>query len=536
MRHLSLGMGAHLSDPPLVSQGLAYLHGISKVHRDIKCSNILLTVSGQVKLADFGVSAQLTRTMSKRNTFIGTPHWMAPEVIQESRYDGKVDVWALGISVMEMAEFQPPRHAIHPMRVIFMISREPPPQLAQAEAWSSAMHSFVAACLQKNARQRPSAAQLLNHSFVKQATAATTCLADEVERTAEWLAAQRSAAADAEGHTGGSTPVAGSAASTGGAAVKVGPLPGAPAATSPLRGADATVSSAGTFVVHDSWDGGAGAAARREGVQAAVAGSETGGTVSTTTSGPGGSTGRASWAAPAAVAVHGAGGGGPVSAPPQGGTQGKGKAPPKAAPAKAAAAAPSGGSSHRSRSRSGERWAVGLTYGTQAAEEAVRQWMEDAWSGLDASAAERILASADGACLVRVALVGVGVALSVALEAHTALLSGATQPFLRACDVPPLALIQADTHGDLAVDVDQEAMAHLAQACACTGAEGTPHPALPDSTQAMLRACPPLLNVARAAAFHAAAAAAAPAVGPARQAHAAAESGLVETLRTVMHL
>ncbi|KAK6931352.1 Protein kinase domain, partial [Dillenia turbinata] len=102
-------------------KGLSYLHSIFKVHRDIKGGNILLTEQGEVKLGDFGVAAQLTRTMSKRNTVIGTPHWMAPEVIQESRYDGKVDVWALGVSAIEMAE------------VIFMISIEPAPMLEDKE-------------------------------------------------------------------------------------------------------------------------------------------------------------------------------------------------------------------------------------------------------------------------------------------------------------------------------------------------------------------------------------------------------------------
>ncbi|KAA6427027.1 MAG: Serine threonine kinase [Trebouxia sp. A1-2] len=164
----------HASDVPLDQDmisyicaetlaGLAYLHSIGKVHRDIKCGNILLTEAGEVKVADFGVAAQLSNTMSKRNTFIGTPHWMAPEVIQESRYDGKVDVWALGISAVEMAEVTPPRWSVHPMRVIFMISRDPPPRLADRDRWSLTFHDFVAQCLQKEPKVRPSAKYLLQH-------------------------------------------------------------------------------------------------------------------------------------------------------------------------------------------------------------------------------------------------------------------------------------------------------------------------------------------------------------------------------------
>ncbi|KAH9329587.1 hypothetical protein KI387_001695, partial [Taxus chinensis] len=141
--------------------GLSYLHSIFKVHRDIKGGNILLTEQGEVKLGDFGVAAQLTRTMSKRNTFIGTPHWMAPEVIQESRYDGKVDVWALGVSAIEMAEGLPPRSNVHPMRVLFMISSEPAPMLEDKEKWSLVFHDFVAKCLTKEPRIRPTAIELL---------------------------------------------------------------------------------------------------------------------------------------------------------------------------------------------------------------------------------------------------------------------------------------------------------------------------------------------------------------------------------------
>ncbi|TVU44971.1 hypothetical protein EJB05_04436 [Eragrostis curvula] len=176
-------------------KGLAYLHSIFKVHRDIKGGNILLTEQGEVKLGDFGVAAQLTRTMSKRNTFIGTPHWMAPEVIQESRYDGKVDVWALGVSAIEMAEGMPPRSTVHPMRVkvIFMISSEPAPMLEDKEKWSLLFHDFIAKCLTKDPRLRPAASEMLKHKFIEKCnTGASKMLAKikEAKKIRDTLAAQ----------------------------------------------------------------------------------------------------------------------------------------------------------------------------------------------------------------------------------------------------------------------------------------------------------------------------------------------------------
>mmetsp|Transcript_1967 Transcript_1967/g.7052 ORF Transcript_1967/g.7052 Transcript_1967/m.7052 type:complete len:718 (+) Transcript_1967:157-2310(+) len=147
-------------------RGLRYLHDMYKVHRDIKCGNILLTERGEVKIADFGVAAQLTRTISKRNTFIGTPHWMAPEVIEQNSYDAKVDVWALGISAVEMAERSPPRSDIHPMRVIFMIAREPSPSFKDQSKWSASFKDFISQCLMKDPSQRPTTSQLLSHPFV----------------------------------------------------------------------------------------------------------------------------------------------------------------------------------------------------------------------------------------------------------------------------------------------------------------------------------------------------------------------------------
>jgi len=152
-----------------VLNGLSYLHGLRKIHRDIKAGNILLNSKGASKLADFGVSGQLSDTMAKRQTVIGTPFWMAPEVIQEVGYDVKADIWSLGITCIEMAESKPPYSNVHPMRAIFMIPSRAPPRLTEPEKWSDEFNEFVAKCLTKNPDQRPSATDLLLHPFIQKA-------------------------------------------------------------------------------------------------------------------------------------------------------------------------------------------------------------------------------------------------------------------------------------------------------------------------------------------------------------------------------
>uniref|UniRef100_H2YUY0 Mitogen-activated protein kinase kinase kinase kinase n=1 Tax=Ciona savignyi TaxID=51511 RepID=H2YUY0_CIOSA len=171
-------------------KGLAYLHSKGKMHRDIKGANILLTDDGSVKLADFGVSAQITQTIAKRKSFIGTPYWMAPEVAAVERkggYNQQCDVWAVGITSIEFAELQPPMFDLHPMRALFLMSKSSfqPPKLKDKQKWSAEFHLFVKQALTKNPKRRPSSEKMLQHPFVMQDGLVAKLGSDMLKRSRE---------------------------------------------------------------------------------------------------------------------------------------------------------------------------------------------------------------------------------------------------------------------------------------------------------------------------------------------------------------
>ncbi|XP_039112487.1 nik-related protein kinase [Hyaena hyaena] len=154
-----------------ILQGLAHLHAHRVIHRDIKGQNVLLTHNAEVKLVDFGVSAQVSRTNGRRNSFIGTPYWMAPEVIDcdedpRRSYDYRSDVWSVGITAIEMAEGAPPLCNLQPLEALFVILRESAPKV-KSSGWSRKFHNFMEKCMIKNFLFRPTSANMLHHPFVQ---------------------------------------------------------------------------------------------------------------------------------------------------------------------------------------------------------------------------------------------------------------------------------------------------------------------------------------------------------------------------------
>ena len=156
--------------------GVKFLHNLGKIHRDIKCANILLSTNGEVKLADFGVCAQLSDSISRRQSIVGTPCWMAPEII-DNTYDEKCDIWSIGISAIEMAMGEPPYASLPPVQTFLALHQNEPPtlpsqhrdQYGRSFKWSQDFRDFIRCCLVKDPKKRPSSEELLTHRFIMNA-------------------------------------------------------------------------------------------------------------------------------------------------------------------------------------------------------------------------------------------------------------------------------------------------------------------------------------------------------------------------------
>ena len=175
----------------MVLQGLVFLHDKKKIHRDVKAGNILLNRDGYAKLGDFGVSAQLVNSFSKKNSKIGTPYWMSPEVIMQSLYNQKCDIWSLGITSIEMAEGEPPNSKIRTFLVMKYIVKEPPKGLTNPEKWSKDFNDFVTKCLTFDPVKRPSAKELLSHPFINKFCRGSSLIAELVNLSLDEISQYR---------------------------------------------------------------------------------------------------------------------------------------------------------------------------------------------------------------------------------------------------------------------------------------------------------------------------------------------------------